>query len=371
MVLGEVELPEWVASEGQSSDRGLILIPTGGSSGEVRLATHTWDTLSASVAGFCEYFGDRVFDCCCVLPLYHVSGLMQVLRSLLSGGRATVLPFSQLKARFAAGEFEIAWLDRDFLSLVPTQLQGLLDLGAGEWLASFKTVLLGGAPAWPELLVAARGLGIRLALTYGSTETASQVATLKPEAFAAGNNSNGQILPHAQVTIRGESGEILAAGNTGKIAIAASSLFLGYYPDYRLEQQVFYTDDRGWLDDRGYLYVTGRDSRKIIAGGENVFPEEVEAAILATGLVADVCVIGRRDRYWGEAVTAVYVPRSLGISEAEIAAGLQGKLSRYKHPKRWVCVPKLPRNAQEKVDLAAVAALVEAECCLGSQTRHR
>jgi O-succinylbenzoic acid--CoA ligase len=223
---------------------------------------------------------------------------------------------------------------------------------------------LGGAPAWAELLEQARRHRIPLALTYGMTETASQVVTLKPEAFLAGNNSCGQVLPHAQVTIRSSTGELLGSNQTGIITIEADSLTLGYYPEaetlnpkskiVRLsahaEVQNLKSDDLGFFDEQGYLTIIGRRSNKIITGGENVFPAEVEAAILATQLVADVCVIGLPDQYWGQVVTAVYVPSSLKVFPASLRAGVEDKLSRFKRPKYWVPVESLPRNAQGKVN---------------------
>jgi O-succinylbenzoic acid--CoA ligase len=214
---------------------------------------------------------------------------------------------------------------------------------------------LGGAPAWAELLEQARRHSIPLALTYGMTETASQVVTLKPEAFLAGNNSCGQVLPHAQVTIRSSTGELLGSNQTGIITIEADSLTLGYYPEAetlnrKSKIQNLKSDDLGFFDEQGYLTIIGRRSNKIITGGENVFPAEVEAAILATQLVADVCVIGLPDQYWGQVVTAVYVPSSLNVFPASLRAAVEDKLSRFKRPKYWVPVESLPRNAQGKVN---------------------
>ena len=77
---------------------GKIMIPTGGSSGKIRFAIHTWETLSASARGFQSHFALKEVNSCCVLPLYHVSGLMQLLRSFLTGGRLFVLPYKALKA---------------------------------------------------------------------------------------------------------------------------------------------------------------------------------------------------------------------------------------------------------------------------------
>jgi O-succinylbenzoic acid--CoA ligase len=331
-----------------------IFIPTGGSSGKLRFAIHTWDTLMASVWGFHQYFDKKPVNSVCVLPLYHVSGLMQFLRSLTTGGRLTILPFKAL----VAGEGQHLDPSQFFISLVPTQLVRLLDSGAAAWLSRFRAVLLGGAPAWESLLERARGDRIPLALTYGMTETASQVVTLKPDDFLRGNNSSGRVLPHARVTIRNETGEICDRDRIGTITIEADSLALSYYDEAQNPIfNIFQTDDLGYCDRQGYLHVIGRRSRKIITGGENVFPEEVEAAIRATQLVADVAVLGIRDRYWGQAVTAIYIPRSPEVSPAKLQAAIAGNLSQFKCPKHWLAVEQLPRNPQGKVNYSQLEGI--------------
>ena len=322
-----------------------IMIPTGGSSGKIRFAIHTWETLMASVRGFHQYFGEKPINSFCVLPLYHVSGLMQFLRSFTTGGCLTILPFKELEAGETCGVDPAKF----FISLVPTQLQRLLPPPL-SWLSRFPTVLLGGAPAWLELLEQARQRGIRLAPTYGLTETASQIATLKPEDFLNGYNSCGQVLPHAKVTIRSSTGQLLGANQTGIITIQAESLALGYYPEIFTNCNNFQLDDLGFFDDRGYLNIVGRSSNKIITGGENVYPDEVEAAIRATQLVNDVCVIGIPDPHWGQVVTAVYVPSNSFVATAALQAALEDKLSRFKQPKSWIPVESLPRNSQGKLN---------------------
>ena len=327
-----------------------IMIPTGGSSGKIRFAIHTWETLMASVQGFTQYFQTSTVNSFCVLPLYHVSGLMQFLRSFTTGGRLVILPF---KAVENDKQSEINPADY-FISLVPTQLQRLLHHDP-TWLSHFQTVLLGGAPSWKELLETARHHRIRLAPTYGMTETASQIVTLKPDDFLKGTNNCGQVLPHATVTIRSHDGEILAPGKIGTIHIKANSLALGYYPNSSLTKEsgnrkVFQPDDLGFFDDRGYLNIIGRNSNKIITGGENVFPSEVEAAIQSTNLVSDVCVIGLPDRHWGQAVTAIYVPKHSQVSTEILQTEIQHKLSKFKRPKNWYSVEHLPRNSQGKIN---------------------
>ena len=359
------------AGELSLSKGPLIMIPTGGTSGKIRFAVHTWDTLMASVQGFAEYFQISQVNSCCVLPLYHVSGLMQFMRSFTTGGKLAILPSYKFLGDIA-DEINPAEF---FISLVPTQLHRLLQDGqTANWLSRFKAILLGGAPAWPELLAEARGKGLPLAPTYGMTETASQVATLKPEEFLAGNNSCGGVLPHAQIKIRkpfageglageGLAGEVLAANQTGIVTIEARSLALGYYPLLDAETLTNdwgkITDDLGFLDERGYLNIVGRRSHKIVTGGENVFPAEVEAAILATGLVSDICVIGISDRDWGQIVTAVYVPSRPDVSPEFLGNALADKLAKYKQPKYWLPGASLPRNAQGKVNRERLQELVK------------
>ena len=324
-----------------------IMIPTGGSSGKIRFAIHTWETLTASVQGFQQYFQVDKINSFCILPLYHVSGLMQFMRSFTSGGQLAIQPFKELEN----GKICDIEPEEFFISLVPTQLQRLLqNPDTANWLRRFRAVLLGGAPAWPELLETARNYQIKLAPSYGMTETASQIATLKPEDFLAGNNSSGQTLPHAQITIRSANGEIVCDNQIGNIAVNAKSLALGYYPEQFGDRQYFQLDDLGFFDKNNYLNIVGRSSDKIITGGENVFPAEVEAVVRSTNLVADIAVIGLPDKDWGQVVTAIYVPANSEVTVKNLQAAIEDKLSKFKRPKYWVIVEQLPRNSQSKVN---------------------
>jgi O-succinylbenzoic acid--CoA ligase len=324
-----------------------IMIPTGGSSGQIKFAVHTWETLTASVQGFTEYFQIKTINSFCVLPVYHVSGLMQFIRSLTTGGKLVITPFKQLEN----GENYHINPSEFFISLVPTQLQKILqNPQSTKFLTQFATVLLGGAAAWEELLVKAKFHQIRLALTYGMTETASQIATLKPDDFLQGKTSSGKIIPHAKIYIRNQNREILDVNQVGNITIQAKSLALGYYPRLWENQDYFLVDDLGYLDEQGYLTIIGRNSDKIISGGENIYPAEIEAAIRNTDKVIDVCVIGLPDQYWGQAVTALYIPLNSNISHTEIQTLLKTQLSKYKIPKYWIPLSTLPRNHQGKIN---------------------
>ena len=320
-----------------------IMIPTGGSSGKIQFAIHTWETLMASVGGFTEYFNLHIVNSFCVLPFYHVSGLMQFMRSLMTGGKFAFSPFKE----FSSGHIYDLDITDFCLSLVPTQLQILLQKSKlRNFLSRFKIIFLGGAPAWDELLEISRYHKIRLAPTYGMTETASQIATLKPDDFLQGKINVGKILPHAKVMVCDNLGNKLGTNTIGNINIQSQSLCLGYYP----HNSLFKVDDLGFFDKQGYLHIVGRNSEKIITGGENVYPKEIESLIISTGLVVDICVIGIPDKYWGQAVTAIYIPRENIQNHAQIMAVITDKVSNYKIPKYWVAVDKMPRNEKGKIN---------------------
>jgi o-succinylbenzoate---CoA ligase len=337
--------------------RELLMIPTGGSSGELKFAMHSWETLSASVWGFQEFYEVDAVSCICTLPLYHVSGFMQLWRSLLTDGKLLISDLYQLDSslerlyrRDPTLLIDRIKLEDYFISLVPTQLSKLLDLNA-SWLVQMRTILIGGAPLSIEVLAKARVANLPLALTYGMTETGSQVTSLKPVEFLAGNNSCGVALPHAKIHLHAATDIVRAAQlehPTAAIQIKADSLMLGYFPDLN-SLDYFEPDDLGSIDKNGYLTIVGRNSSKIITGGENVFPIEVIEAIGSTRLVVDAWVVGIPDRYWGQAITAIYVANSLSVSSDILAQAIAGKISSYKVPKYWIAVDRIPRNTLGKV----------------------
>ncbi len=324
--------------------RGWLGIPTGGSSGRLKLARHDEQTLAAAVRGFCDHFGAGRINAVGVLPLHHVSGLMAWLRCLLTGG--IYLPWDgralQAGDRPTLGEGD--W----YLSLVPTQLARLLaDDAAVAWLRGFRAVIVGGGPVWPDLMEAAARLQLPLAFSYGMTETAAMVTALRPEEFLAGRRDCGTALPHANVAVDPD----------GAIRVDAESLFLGYHPERR-EWGLWSTEDVGRLDEDGHLHVLGRRDDVIITGGKKVDPAEVEVALRATGMFADIAVVGVPDPEWGEAVVACYPAGGEAPDLAVAAMRLEATLTPFKRPKRYLAITPWPRNAQGKVNRAEIRAAV-------------
>lgn len=332
--------------EPRAGDRGWLMVPTGGTSGGLRFARHDLGTVGAAVEGFRAHFGVNKVNAVGVLPLHHVSGLLAWLRGVLSGGEYRGLAWREVEA----GPWpELpARPDGWFCSLVPTQLERLLRLpGAVAWLRGFRGVFIGGGPSWPALLERAAEARLPLLLSYGMTETAAMVAAQRPGDFAAGDRSCGTALPHARLEI----------GADGAVVIRADSLWRGYYPGWR-EPGPLVTPDFGALDAAGRLTLRGRGDGVVISGGEKIQPEEVEAALRATGQFADVAVVGVADAEWGSRLVALY-PRGAPPDMAVVAETLSGQLARHKHPKAFVAVADWPRNAQGKLNRARLAELAQ------------
>lgn len=333
-----------------------VMIPTGGTSGRIRFAIHNWSTLAAAAYGFQQHLSCTRTAGHCVLPLYHVSGFMQLIRALLSMGS---LAFGRTESFCEVHKLlEKEPIGNRFLSLVSTQLERLLKEESNHaLLREYRAIFIGGGPAPIGLLDRARELRLPLAPTYGMTETAAQIATLLPEAFLKAGLNQGKTLPHATIRIVDEenSDEVLAAGEVGLVKIYAASLFRGYYGEKTdAGNAAFLTSDLARLDSRGNVTVLGRADRVIITGGEKVNPREVEMIFEKCGFVSDVFCFGREDREWGEALCVAYVPQDVAVTENVLQEVVSGELTDYKVPKHWIRLEKIPRNEAGKPKLAEI-----------------
>ncbi|HEV3156799.1 MAG TPA: AMP-binding protein [Candidatus Baltobacteraceae bacterium] len=334
-----------VAKEGDSHTEPRIMIATGGSTGNVRFAIHRWETLAAAAEGFRAFLGIERIDSVCTLSLHHVSGLMQAVRALVTGGRLVCIPSSELIEQTPNFDPR-GWS----LSLVPTQLARFFDRKEHlAWLRELRAIPLGGAPAWPSLLADARRHELPLSICYGMTETAAQFVALPPKDFLSGNDSVGRALPHAVVSVRTDDGHEAGVNESGSIVVNAASLALGYHPNIPIDVP-FRTGDLGRIDENGRLNILGRSDDIIISGGEKIAPLEVETALRASGLVHDVVVLGISDSRWGSAVTAIYVPIEPSTTRSELKASLRERLAAFKIPKRWLALHELPRKDQGKLN---------------------
>jgi O-succinylbenzoic acid--CoA ligase len=282
-----------------------LIVHTSGTTAAPRPVELSFGNIQANALGSAVALGlDPDERWLCPMPLSHVGGLMVLLRSAIYATTAILGPADRATHD-----------DVTVVSLVPTQLRRLLDAGTRPG-SRLRVVLLGGAPATPDLLDRARDAGWPVAETYGLTQACSQVTV------------DGRPLPGVAVTIATD-GEILVEGPT----VAGGG--------------VLHTGDLGRIED-GRLTVIGRKSDTIVTGGENVAPAEVEAALLEHPAVADAGVFSRPDPEWGEAVTARVVLRA-PAEPHELREWVAGRLARYKVPKAIVVADALPRTASGKL----------------------
>jgi O-succinylbenzoic acid--CoA ligase len=207
----------------------------------------------------------------------------------------------------------------------------LLEAGVEAPPPALRCVLIGGGPLPGPVAERASAAGLPVAQTYGLTEACSQVTTSRP----GEPGTAGPPLVCTRVEIAGDDQEILVASPTVAPGAVADDGFL-------------HTGDRGALDERGRLVVTGRKADTIVTGGENVAPAEVEAVLEAHPAVAEAAVHGRPDEQWGEAVVAKVVLRADAdpVAIREHAATL---LARFKVPKAVEVVDDLPRTPSGKL----------------------
>jgi len=323
--------------------QGWLMIPSGGTSGRLKFARHDEKTIAGAVRGFCAHFQVKQANSVGLLPLHHVSGLMAWMRSALTGGTYLPWDWKQLEA----GDFPVLPRGAWFVSLVPTQLQRVLGRPeAVAWLRGFDAVFVGGGPVWPELADAAARAHLPVSLSYGMTETAAMVTALRPEEFRAGRRGSGAPLPHARVELTPD----------GLVRITGESVFRGYFPDWRTEGS-FVTEDLGEIDSHGHLHVLGRRDDVIITGGKKVDSREVEAVLRASGEFTDIAILGISDPEWGQIVVACYPETQLGPDMTRVRPYLE-ELSRFKHPRHYIPIRDWPRNAQGKLNRAALQLLL-------------
>lgn len=307
----------------------LARVLTSGSSGVRRSVGLSFDNHYASAAASAFNLGVDPGDrWLCCLPVDHIGGLSILIRSVIYGTGAVLHP--RFDPDRVAAEIEAGVT---VLSLVPTQLQRLLSYGAP--IERLRAILVGGGPLPRRALDEALERGANVIHTYGLTEACSQVCALAAADASRRRGSAGRPLLGTRVAIDGD--EVLVQGPTVAPGAAADDGWLR-------------TGDRGRLDESGFLWVEGRIDDLIVSGGENVAPEEVEAVLLAHPAVADAAVVGRPDREWGSAVTAVVVAeRGQTIDQAALIEHCRASLAPYKLPKRIELAPELPRSETGKL----------------------
>jgi acyl-CoA synthetase (AMP-forming)/AMP-acid ligase II/predicted DNA-binding protein with PD1-like motif len=296
-----------------------------------------------------------------VAPLSHGAGVHQ-LTQVAHGVKTILLPTEKFDIDAAWALIE-QWRVSTMFT-VPTILKLLVEHPAAEKYdhSSLRYVIYAGAPMYREdQKRALKSLGPVIVQYFGLGEVTGAITVLPPALHSAEDGEDARIgtcgieRTGMQVSIQDEQGAEVEPFQTGEICCIGPAVFAGYYDNPEANEKAFRngwfrTGDLGHMDNEGFLYITGRASDMYISGGSNVYPREIEEKLLTHPAISEAAVVGVADPLWGEVGYAVCVTKpDRTVSEQQMFAFIDGKMSRYKMPKRFIFWEALPKSAYGKI----------------------
>jgi fatty-acyl-CoA synthase len=289
-----------------------------------------------------------------VLPMFHVGGLnIQTTPALQLGASVTI------HARFAPeATLEAIACDRpSLLLLVPATIQALIEhpLWSKTDISSLRAVSTGSTQVPQKLVDAILMRGIPVLQVYGSTETCpiAVYTRLAGDWRRQGSTGLPGLACEAKI-VDGEGFEV-GPGTTGEVVVRGPNVFFEYWGDEAATRETlrdgwYHSGDIGTRDSDGHFFIHDRKKNVVISGGENIYPAEVERVLLEHPAIAEAAVVGRVDPRWQEVPIAFVVPRSgMQVDAEAIERFALGQLARYKVPREYRFLDRLPRNAMGKV----------------------
>lgn len=362
---GEVrflETPASAAARTPAPDDVALILHTSGSTGRPKRVPLKHINLALSACNIVNTYQLSSQDVSlCLMPLFHVHGLVaSTLSTLLSGGTVVVpARFNPLSFWRTVREEHVTWY-----SAVPTIHQLILArAGSGgkpEGAESLRFIRSCSAPLPVEIAEKLEALaGVPVLEAYGMTEASHQMASnpLPPKARKFGTVG---MATGIQIATMNDAGDLLPPGGKGEVVLQGPSVIQAYEnnPEANAKSFVhgwFRTGDEGILDDEGYLRLTGRIKELINRGGEKIAPREIDEVLLTHPAVSEAVCFGIPHPTWGEEVAAAVVLRE-PATEAELIAYCRTRLAEFKCPKKFFLVKSIPRTATGKVQRLNVAA---------------
>ena len=344
---------------GQPDDVGVVL-HTSGTTSRPKQVPLGQRNLMASTRTIAAHYALGPSDVSfCVMPLFHVHGLVASAFAALAGGGSVIVP-----RRFTPRGFWAQARDHGatWLSAGPTLHQMILDRvhEAGPP-ATLRFARSCSSPLSPALLERAeRGYGVPMLEAYGMTEASHQMASnpLPPGARIPGSVG---VPTGTEIAIADRAGGLLPEGSAGEVVIRGPGVMGGYANNPAATAEAFFGDwfrtgDRGVLRD-GYLYLEGRLKEMILRGGENISPAEVEQALMSHPAVRDAVCFGVPDDKYGELVSAA-VTLSGAVEPKELTEHCGERLAAFKVPASIHVLDQIPRTATGKIQRRRVAEYV-------------
>ena len=315
-----------------------VIMNTSATTGQFKSVPLRWGQIRAHVQASKEVLGKTEQDnWLMVLPLFHVSGLSILMRSLYNGTAITILPkYDEIKVLELIESEKI-----NMMSLVPTILTQLEPKITHHTL---RVILLGGEFIPMALIDACEKKSLPIYKTYGMTETFSQSVTFSVLGYPHKRDSVGRPLPGMQIRIDNPD-----ADGVGEIHLTGPMVMTGYIDKEPIDGDLN-TDDIGYVDEDGFVYILNRRKDLIISGGENIYPKELEDLVYTLPSVKECAVVPVPDPKWGQ-VPALFVAFHDGesMTSDEILSFMTNSLAKYKIPKYVKILPALPRNGTGKI----------------------
>lgn len=323
------------------NDRILFIMNTSATTGRFKSVPIRLSAIKSHVEASKEALGCRNDDnWLLVLPMFHIGGLSILLRSLFNGTAVTILNrFNEDTVLSYINEGKV-----NMVSMVPTMLRRIIDRIENHKL---RVMLLSGEFIDDELVRKAIKINIPVYKSYGMTETTSQIISFNVMENMDKLSSVGKPLKSVVVTIRpGESNEYTEEGySIGEVLLKAPMIMKGYIGRDEIEGY-FNTEDIGYLDNDGFLYILDRRSNLIISGGENIYPLEIENILYKNERIKECAIVSEKDKKWGQ-IPVLYVVSDM--TESEIIEYLKKYLANYKMPKKIIYKESLPKNDTGKI----------------------
>jgi acyl-CoA synthetase (AMP-forming)/AMP-acid ligase II len=343
---------------------------TSGTTGKPKGAVLTHGQLGFVVNNHCADLmpGLSEHDVSLVLaPLSHGAG-MHAIPQVARGARSILLPGERLDVGEAWRLIAAHGVTNMFT--VPTILTMLAEHPDAAP-HRLRHVIYAGAPMYrADQKRALQRLGPCLVQYFGLGEVTGNITVLRPDQHSLDDadpraGSCGMPRTGMDVAILAEDGSHLPPGETGEICVRGNAVFAGYWNNPEANAKAFrhgwfHTGDLGHMSAEGFLFITGRASDMFISGGSNIYPREIEEALLTHPAVLECAVVGIPHPKWGEAGVACVVPRA-PVKAEELLAHLGPRLARYKHPQRIVFWEALPKSAYGKVPKTMLRERLAAE----------
>lgn len=321
-------------AEEYSPEQIAVIMSTSATSGEFKSVPLRWRQFAAHVKASQQRLGVTEEDnWLLVLPMYHIGGLTILMRSLYNGTSITLMEkFDEEKTLQLIKNGSV-----NMMSLVPTMFNRIIDRIDQHQL---RVVLVSGEFIPKPLVETCLNKKIPIYKSYGMTETTSQSTTFcvleRPDKL----ESVGLPLPGVNILINKPDQE-----GIGEVLIQSPMLMDGYLGKEPLDGFIN-TEDIGYVDKDGFLFILDRRKNIIISGGENIYPQEIENVLYAHPDISECAVVGMKDEKWGQ-VPALFVVSAL--NDESILIYLAPKIAKYKLPKKIVHLEELPKNATGKI----------------------